>query len=147
MAKRTATTKNEATTFADCQTHGMRGHQRAPELHEQLVARHSVGLAIGKRCRLVFRCRGSFCHDLQIFARRRDLVERRMDRSRGDSAAFYRRKIRYRCLPWKNCDGERVWSGGGAWGAAVLWVFFFSYQLFWGGDFSGFCRPRCDMQT
>src|SRR6266404_570609 len=51
----------------------------------------AVGVAIGKRCRLVFRCRGSFCHDLQIFARRRDLVERRMDRSRGDSAAFYRR--------------------------------------------------------
>jgi membrane protein len=34
------------------------------------------------------RGRSSLCHDLQIFARRRDLVEGRVDRCGGDGAAF-----------------------------------------------------------
>src|SRR4029077_4343305 len=73
-------------------TGNQRSHQRSSELHEQLVAWCSVGLANGKRCQLILRGRGSLCHDLQIFAGRPDLVEGRVDWSVGDGAAFYRGK-------------------------------------------------------
>jgi hypothetical protein len=69
-------------------TSNQRSHQLASKLHEQLVAWCSMGLANGKRCHLVLRGRRSLCHDLQIFARRRDLVEERVDWSGGDGAAF-----------------------------------------------------------
>jgi len=100
-----------------------------------------VGLANGKRCRLVLRGRGSFCHDLQIFARCCDLVERRLDWGGGDGPAFYRRKIRDRYLPRKNCDGERVWSGGFAGSPAVLGLLFCADQLFGSGVHAGLRAP------
>ena len=90
---------------------------------------------------LVLRDRGSFCHDLQIFARRRDLVERRVDRSGGDGAAFYRRKIRDRYLPRKNCDGQCVWSGRFARRPAVLGLLLCADQLFGSGVHAGLRAP------
>ena len=113
----------------------------ASKLHEQLVARHSVGLANGKRCRLVLRDRGSFCRDLQIFARRRDLVEGRVDRSGGDGTALYRRKIRYRYLLGKNCDDQCVWSGRFAGSPAVLGLLLCADQLFGSGVHAGLRAP------
>src|SRR5204862_1609815 len=118
-------------------TRNQRGHQRASKLHEQLVTWYSLGLGNGERCQLVLRCRGSLWHDLQIFARRRDLVESRVDWSGGDGAAFYRRQIRYRYLPRTNCDGERVWSGGFASSPAVLGLLLCANQLFGSGVHAG----------
>ena len=84
------------------------------------------------------RHRGSFCHDLQIFARRGNLVERRMDWSGGDGPAFYRRKIRDRDLSRTNCDGQCVWSGRLAGSPTVLGLLLCADQFFRSGVHAGF---------
>ena len=82
---------------------------------------------------------------VEIFAGRSDLVERCMDRSGGNSGAFYRGKIRYRYLSRTNCDDERVWSGRFAGSPPVLGLLLCINQFPGSGVHSGLratVRPR-----
>ena len=117
-----------------------RGYQRPPGLHEQLDARHALVLANSKRGYLIRSDRDSFCHDLQIFARRGDLMEGCLDRSRGNGAPFYRRKIPHRNLSGPHGDGECLRSGRLPGCPPILGLLLFADRFSWGGIYAGL-RP------
>ena len=122
-------------------TRNQRTHQRPAKLHEHLVAWCAVGLAHCERCKLVLGNRTSFCRDLQAFAGRPDLVERRMDRSSGDGPSVYRRKIFDRNLSRANRDSQCLWSGGFAGSPVVLGLLLCADQFSRSGVHAGLRAP------